>query len=244
MARARNPNRDKAFEIWADAVKNNKNIKLKDIAIQLDEKESKVRKWKCEDKWENKIEGTLQNEKRSVPFDDEEPKKKRGAQPKNTNAVKHGGYRSIYFDSLDEDELIIIQSSPTDEEYQLREQIALYTVNERRLLKAIKKIINGFPAKDENGKDIISTQVMDTYSKQKQEGGLFDTTTKTVNFEHTDNRFLRLQSELTKVQRAKTKCLEALARLHIEKERLEIMKDSNDVDIEDMSDIEGVIYGE
>lgn len=248
MARARNPNRDKAFEIWADAVKNNKDIKLKDIAIQLKEKENKVRKWKCEDKWETKLNGTLQNNKRSVPFSDNDKKKKRGGQPKNTNAVTHGGYKQIYLDSLDEEEKILMDCTPDDEEEQLKEQIALYTINERRLLRAIKKVINGVSVKNKDGEDIIGTQIMNTAMQQEQEGGsesnIYETRTKTVTFEHTDNRYLRLQAELTKVQRAKTKCIEALAKLHLEKERLELIRDSNDIDVEDTSDIEEKIYGD
>lgn len=244
MARARNPNRDKAFEIWANAVNNKKNIKLKDIAIQLKESESRIRKWKCEDKWEQKINGTLPNKKRSVP-NENGTAKKRGAQPRNTNAVKHGGYTKIYFDSLTPEEISLIESTPSDEEYQLCEQIALYTVSERRLLTAIKKVMNGVPAKNEEGEDIISDKIMTNASLKNETGGMLGitTATKQVNYEHTDNRYLRLQAELTKVQRAKTKCIEALSRLHLEKEKLEMLKDDNEVEIEDTSDIEGVIYG-
>lgn len=49
MARARDPNRDKAFEIWKQA---NGDIKLKDIADQLGISEGTVRGWKNKDKWE------------------------------------------------------------------------------------------------------------------------------------------------------------------------------------------------
>lgn len=244
MARARNPNRDKAFEIWANAVNKKQDIKLKDIAIQLKEPESKVRKWKCEDKWEQKINGTLQNSKRSVP-NENGTTKKQGAQPGNTNAVQHGGYRQVYLDSLTPEEISLIETTPKDEEYQLCEQIAVYTVSERRLLTAIKKVMNGVTVKNEDGEYIISDKIMSNGSQKNETGGMLGitTTTKQVNYEHTDNRYLRLQAELTKVQRAKTKCIEALSRLHLEKERLELLKDDNEVEIEDTSDIEGVIYG-
>lgn len=48
MARARDPSRDKAFEIWKQA---NGDIKLKDIADQLGISEGTVRGWKNKDKW-------------------------------------------------------------------------------------------------------------------------------------------------------------------------------------------------
>ncbi|WP_103110736.1 terminase small subunit [Brevibacillus reuszeri] len=49
MARSRDPSRDKAYEIWKQA---NGEIKLKDIADQLDISEGTVRGWKNKDKWE------------------------------------------------------------------------------------------------------------------------------------------------------------------------------------------------
>lgn len=63
MARVRSPNRDKAFEIYK---LNNGEILLKDIAAQLDVKDTQVRKWKSQDKWEEKLKGTLPNKKRNV----------------------------------------------------------------------------------------------------------------------------------------------------------------------------------
>ena len=49
--------------------------------------------------------------------------------PKGTqNALKHGGYSAVYWDTLDEDERELIESMPQDEEEILINQIALYTV--------------------------------------------------------------------------------------------------------------------
>lgn len=63
MARVRSPNRDKAYEIYK---LNNGEILLKDIAAQLDVKDTQVRKWKSQDKWEEKLRGTLPKMKRNV----------------------------------------------------------------------------------------------------------------------------------------------------------------------------------
>ena len=63
MARVRSPNRDKAFEIYK---LNNGEILLKDIATQLGVKDTQIRKWKSQDKWEEKIKGTLPKNKRNV----------------------------------------------------------------------------------------------------------------------------------------------------------------------------------
>lgn len=56
MARVRNPNREKAFELY----KAHRDIKLIDIANKLGIPEGTVRGWKNKDQWDNKINGTFQ----------------------------------------------------------------------------------------------------------------------------------------------------------------------------------------
>lgn len=63
MSRARSPNRDKAFEIYKQ---HNGEILLKDIATQLGVKDTQIRKWKSQDKWEENLKGTLPKNKRNV----------------------------------------------------------------------------------------------------------------------------------------------------------------------------------
>lgn len=48
MPRAKNPNREKAKELW---LASGKKRKLKDIAAELEEPENTIRKWKSEDSW-------------------------------------------------------------------------------------------------------------------------------------------------------------------------------------------------
>ena len=61
--------------------------------------------------------------------------------------------------------------------------------------------------------------------------------------ESKDSALARLESELTKVQNAKTKAISALAKLNIEKQRLDLLREKDDVEIEDTSDIDEVLYG-
>lgn len=65
MARARDPNRDKAFEIYKE---HNGDIPLKDIAAQLNKGEGTVRGWKNKDDWEGQLNGTLQSNERNAPI--------------------------------------------------------------------------------------------------------------------------------------------------------------------------------
>jgi uncharacterized protein YjcR len=82
MPRARDPNRDKAYEIW----KESKGKKLlKDIAVELGVSDSQIRKWKSQDKWEQKN-GNVTNSKRSVT-----KRSTKGGQPGNSNAKGNKG---------------------------------------------------------------------------------------------------------------------------------------------------------
>ena len=81
MGRARDPNRDKAFEIYSE---NNGNIELVEIAERLGVSAGTVRGWKSKDNWEPKIKGTFQKK------NTERSKKPRGAPKGSKNALGHG----------------------------------------------------------------------------------------------------------------------------------------------------------
>jgi phage terminase small subunit len=63
VPRKRDPRRDEAFELWK---KSNGKKKLKDIAVELKASDSQIRKWKSQDKWDDKLKGNVTNSKRSV----------------------------------------------------------------------------------------------------------------------------------------------------------------------------------
>lgn len=79
MPRVRSPERESAFEIYKD---HNGNIDLIEIASQLNLPSGTVRGWKAKDKWEEKLNGTLQTTKWNAP------KRKRGAQPGNKTSTQ------------------------------------------------------------------------------------------------------------------------------------------------------------
>lgn len=102
MPRSRSPDRDKAFELWCDS---GGEMKLKDIAAELGVSDSQVRKWKNQDRWDERLKGNVTEPNSNVT------KRKRGA-PKgsknalgnsggsapqgNANAVTHGFFRKIF----------------------------------------------------------------------------------------------------------------------------------------------------
>lgn len=73
LPRIRDPNRDIAFEIFKE---HNGKIDLVEIANQLNIPPGTIRGWKSKDKWEQKLDGTLQKE-RNVPKGKSPPKVKK-----------------------------------------------------------------------------------------------------------------------------------------------------------------------
>ena len=75
MPRQRSPNRDKAKTMYIDS---KGKMLLKDIAAQLDVKDTQVRKWKSQDKWDEELKGNVTNQKGNVTNQDkgieEQPK--------------------------------------------------------------------------------------------------------------------------------------------------------------------------
>lgn len=72
MARARDPDRERAFEIYKE---NQGNIDLVDIAKQLNRPPGTIRGWKNKDNWDRRLHGTLQtNSERSKQKEQKAPR--------------------------------------------------------------------------------------------------------------------------------------------------------------------------
>jgi uncharacterized protein YjcR len=80
LGRSRSPDREKAFEIYKEC---NGNIDLVEIASQLNLPAGTIRGWKNKDKWDERLNGTLQK-------NTERSKRKQGGQPNNKNAQGYG----------------------------------------------------------------------------------------------------------------------------------------------------------
>lgn len=157
-----------------------------------------------------------------------------GAPKGNTNARKHGGYSAIYWDTLDEEEQAMVEDAPQDEEEMLLQQIMLFDIRERRLMKAInqyKSMKGGVYVygvtrqetkrsfKDDKDAEEYAARIKEKVdAKERLPGetyGLETTTSSTVDL------VARLEKELTSVQSKKTKAIDSLAKLRLEKQKLE-----------------------
>lgn len=109
MARAPDPRIEQAKAMYLQGTK------LVEIASQLNLPEGTVRRWKCTHKWDNE---------RSDKKNERSRKRKRGAQPKNQNAVGNNGGApeqnknaekfGFFSKYLPEETVSIIQEMPTD----------------------------------------------------------------------------------------------------------------------------------
>lgn len=163
MARPRDPRRDEAFRLWKES---DGARLLKDIADELGVTSSTVRKWKANDKWEEKFKGSAPKLNRSAPLRSGAPKGNKnakgnkggkaptgnqnakgnrgGAAPKgNKNSLRTGEYESIMFDYMDDTEKELFEQIETDPLYQIELTIRELSIRERRMMHRIMKYENG-----------------------------------------------------------------------------------------------------
>lgn len=227
----------------------NDGMAMVEIAKRIGVPDGTVRRWKSSYGWGDqppKANATLQ-------------KRKRGGQPGNQNAkggagnpnpkkrispdaaVKHGGYRRVSMNTLDEDERELVGRIPEDEETLLWEQIQLYSIRERRLLKLINRYremdgevvpadVSRFEEK-RSFKDDGEAAEYDRRQKIKVDKGDI-LPGKPYNIQtHATNKDLfmaRLEQVLSVIQSRKTKAIEVLSNLRLEKVRIEGESASSD----------------
>ena len=232
-----------------------------EIAKKLGVSDGTVRSWKNRYGWgdkSKKTNATLQ--KKGSEKTATLQKKKKGGQPGNQNSkgaykgkgnpkpvpppdrTKHGGYVPAFMDALDEDEQGLVATVSEDTELQFMEQIQLFSIRERRILKAINKyreqngdVAVSDVARFENKRAFKNEEEEAEYNRRqeikvKNEGVLpgksYSLQTHTTN---KDMVIARLEQELSTIQSKKTKAIEALAKYRMEKAKVKSETSGNDV---------------
>ena len=122
----------------------------------------------------------------------------------NKNAVVTGEYENIYKDVLDEEELTLYEQIKTDDREQLLiEDYKILTIREKRMLTRIKEL-------KQRGKDMTINFIRSKKNKSETE--------TITDAEPTLNMIQRIEEGLTRVQEAKRKTLESLAKLNSSEE--------------------------
>ena len=154
---------------------------------------------------------------------------------RNKNAETHGAYSKVYWDTLDDEELGMIESMGDSEEEHLLMQLQMFSIRERRLMQRIKHYReleaenHGLSVKAASKTKKVE-DVTD-FDGESVGAGKYKKVTET-SVTHTEavmSSIMALEAELTKVQRAKTKAIEALSRLRTESQKLENEEAGNDI---------------
>lgn len=190
-------------------------LSYKEIAEKHGVSESTVKSWASR-YWNknkkiksarNKAKKSQPKNKKSCNLSKSQPIKeiihKSGAPPGNHNAVKHGAYSLVSWDCLDDDEKKIAEEMLDNEEELVIEQLRLYTIRERRILRAIKKVKESTV----KGQFAVSKKISQETTKNGKK--------ETLSIESEDVSFatLRLERELTSVQRNKTAAINLLSEI-------------------------------
>ncbi len=235
--KTKSPEREKARKLY---LKSDKTAKNKEIAEKLGVSASLVAKWKSQDKWDSedlpkeKVKSKSKGKNKSkgkpgAPFGNHNAFANRGGPPfGSANALKHGGYSQVYWDTIDEETMLL-------------DQIKLFSVRERRIMQAIEKV----KGKDEQlTNTTVKTEVRVDNDSNEAEDESPKPYTLVTSTENKHNVVARLEDELTRVQRAKSQAIATLSKLNIEKQKIALIKEKDDVEIEDTSETDAVIYGE
>lgn len=252
MARARSSNSIEAEEMYKSG------MKLVDIAKKLDVPASTVRRWKSTQNWDEdtkkKKTERSQKKKPNARHKGGQPGNRNAAgnkggplKPGDKIAEKHGAYSAVYWDVLDDTEKEMIEDIPMDEEMLLIEQIQLFAVRERRIMMAINKyrrLKQGGKETDLSVYAVVRTESKRSFktpeekalyeeriqekidAKERLPGDSYNIQTQTEN---KDNIIARLEKELSTVQSKKTKAIEALAKLRLEKQKIAGESKGNEV---------------
>lgn len=244
MPRPRNPNRNKAAEIFRQ---HDGKITNREIANQLGESEKVVAVWKQRDEWVKVVQQS--NESCTT-----KQKSRKSGAPKgnknavgniggpggpggNKNAVVTGEYETISWDALDDTEKSLFSVVDTDELASIDRTIRMMEIRERRMLLRIKSL--------QEGPELVVSLDIKSHQSNAQYG---DSEGRTTNQESAVDRIQRIEEALTRLQEKKGKYIELrsklvphskrdeLEQLKIDKMRAEIAKLLNKTDEEEQED--------
>lgn len=230
MARARNPKREEAFQLFKAA---KGDVKMKDIAAQLDLPASRIRKWKAEDKWDDKLGERSNRRKGALPLRKkrEEEKNKGGAPPHNTNAVKTGEYQTLWLDNLSEAERAAYEKISVDKEGQVDHDIRLLTWRENKMMERIFALREGVDNIERETVEEAVSKVVPIQAYDEAAGAVVNksVTSREMRVKEVRTKvrslldeILRVEEALTRLQDKKAKLLQTKHKMEIDRERLDL----------------------
>lgn len=206
MARAPNEKVNEAYKLYK------KGLKLVEISKKLGIPDGTVRRWKKTYEWH--IERSEKRSERSLKKGAPIGNKNATGPPGNKHAVSTGEFESIFFDTLEDDEINLIKSIEIEKRKLLEQEIQLLTVRERRMLKRIEL----FKKKEMT---LVST-------KSGVEKGM---DTELSEYETTLDQIQKIEDALTRVQDKKQKAIDSLHKFEMDEHKLELTVMKLELDI-------------
>lgn len=246
MGRPRNPERDLSLERYLET---DGKISTAELAEKAGVQESRIRKWKSEDKWEEALK--KKPRKRGGQKGNQNAAGKTPAKKGNRNAVTHGAFVKPGFEDIPPEKAEEIRGMEGAEAmpHMVRELQALYLRREylEGLLKEYEgaekstfypdKIVHmvvpkGNKEKAEEGKaGIAAGEAADPEAIGRGKGERFKTALKTIVKSSSFDRAMKVEAELNKLHGRIIKQLDSIKayemedrRLEMEKKRLELMR--------------------
>lgn len=199
-----------------------KGIKQKEICDKYDISINTLKSWIKRYKWsdEKKNKGAP-TKKKGAPINNKNavgngaPAGNRNATgpPGNKHAVTTGEFETIFFDTLEDEELELIDKTPFEKRELLKQEIQLLTVRERRMLKRI---------------EILKEEMTIVSNKLGIEKGM-DTDLK--EYQGTLGQIQSIEDALTRVQDKKQKAIDILHKFEIDEHKLELTVMKLELDI-------------
>jgi hypothetical protein len=216
VARQRNPNRDEAMNRWLDS---GGTTSTKDLAAGAGVPESRIRKWKCEDKWQSELD-----------------KKKQGGQPgnknaaghgapvRNRNAETHGAYSEVRLEDLTSEEWAQIETITLDTRANILRELKLLSAKERALSEKIAKLESESPAAlfVDRVVEMLVPKAADDTGKRKGGADDLKTAMRTVIKASPFDRAMKLETELNKTHGRIIKLVDTMKSYDIETRRLDL----------------------
>ena len=217
VAKARNPNREKAKTEW---LKSGGEISAKELAEKYGVSPVQIRKWKSADKWQAELEykkrGGQKGNKNAVGH---------GAPKGNTNAETHGAYSTVHIENLPPAERAYIEGVTLDAQENMLRELQLLYAKERDLIARI----NEYKQADPNALYIDRVVEVFTPKAAKDKDGDKSTaeptlkqSAQTVIKASPFDRLMKLESEYNKIHGRILKLIDTIKAYEIDSKRLDL----------------------
>lgn len=223
----RSDKRDAAREAYLSRRRDGKEVNLQELAEELGVKYDTLRRWKSADKWDE-VEPPPKRARGGQPKNKNAVGNTGGAPPRNKNARTHGGYAAVFFDQLTDNELLIMDKTPKSAVKALREELGLLKVQEKRILDQIIALEDADP--DELYlSTLLDMRVPGKAGTEKKDGaqqnmGMYSKESAFTRKMHLQEALNKIQGRIAtiigKIQQAE----ENDARMKLEREKLELLR--------------------